>query len=107
MRVRATSFMSKLQTGEWDNRKTGTWSEEKEQIIMAMKDNWKGRICTKHSQVDLKAEVQTKLVVGYVVIRKMFCGVCNWRKVVSRGGGSKHNIIVSYLFFVCFGVCAS
>ena len=44
MRVRATSFMSKLQTGEWDNRKTGTWSEEKEQIIMAMKDNWKVKI---------------------------------------------------------------
>ena len=28
-------------------------------------------------------------------------------EVVSRGGWSKHNIIVSYLFFVCFGVCAS
>ncbi len=30
-----------------------------------------------------------------------------YSKVVSRGGWSKHNIIVSYLFFVCFGVCAS
>ena len=28
-------------TGEWENQKTGTWSMEEEQIIMAMKDNWK------------------------------------------------------------------
>jgi hypothetical protein len=28
-------------TGEWGNQKTGTWSMEEEQIIMAMKDNWK------------------------------------------------------------------
>ena len=28
-------------TGEWDNQKKGTWSEEEITIIMAMKDNWK------------------------------------------------------------------
>jgi hypothetical protein len=31
-------------TGEWENRKEGTWSMEEEQIIMAMKDNWKVKI---------------------------------------------------------------
>jgi len=40
------------------------------------------KICTKHSQVGLKAEMQTKLVVGYVFIRKMFCGVCDWHNAI-------------------------
>jgi len=62
-------------TGEWENRKEGTWSMEEEQIIMAMKDNWK----VKNMNKTLASRIEGRST------HQVRCWISNHRKKCLRG----------------------